>query len=115
MTAAKVNSPQSMPMQGSYAPTVVTPQAPGRRTFVQGVLDQPWTIAGITLLIGYCLFPFLWLVRLSMDPAANGKILPSRISFEHYGVVFRNDEFIRAFFNSIIVAGSATAIAMAIG
>jgi multiple sugar transport system permease protein len=50
-----------------------------------------------------------------MDPTANGNILPSTFSFEHYGVVFRNDEFVRAFMNSIIVAGSATAIAMAIG
>lgn len=115
-----------MPMPGRPA-TVTMPTSPvapttvaqtyvnGKRSFYQGVLDQPWTTAGIVVLIAYCLFPFLWLVRLSMDPAANGNILPSAFSLEHYGVVFRNDEFVRAFANSVIVAGSATAIAMAIG
>ena len=71
-----------------------------------------WGIFGLIL---YCLFPFLWLVRLSMDPAANGKVLPSTFSLANYGAVLDNDEFVRAFFNSIIVAGSATAIAMLIG
>ena len=71
-----------------------------------------WGIGGLIL---YCVFPFLWLVRLSMDPAATGKVFPRTITFEQYGVVFRNDEFIRAFINSIIVAGSATTVAMAIG
>jgi multiple sugar transport system permease protein len=104
---------------GTYAAPMpmATPSthADGTRTFWQGVTDQPWTVAGIVLLIGYCLFPFLWLVRLSMDPAANGNLLPSTFSLDNYAAVFRNDEFVRAFMNSIIVAGSATMVAMAIG
>jgi multiple sugar transport system permease protein len=104
-----------MPMPSRATVAMPSTHAAGRRSFYQGVLDQPWTTAGIALLILYCIFPFLWLVRLSMDPNANGNILPSTFSLEHYGVVFRNEEFVRAFFNSVIVAGSATAVAMAIG
>jgi multiple sugar transport system permease protein len=99
----------------SIPTTTAQPYAKGQRTFMDGVKDLPWTGVGIGVLILYCIFPFLWLVRLSMDPTANGNIFPSTFSFEHYGVVFRNDEFVHAFLNSIIVAGSATAVAMAIG
>ncbi len=50
-----------------------------------------------------------------MDPAANGSLLPSTFTLENYGSVFDNAQFMRAFMNSIIVAGSATFVAMAIG
>lgn len=85
------------------------------RTTWDAIRDLPWTGVGIVLLIGYCLFPFLWLVRLSMDPAANGHLLPSTFTLENYAAVFRNDQFVRAFVNSIIVASSATTVAMLIG
>ncbi len=52
---------------GTYGmPATTSPAipAPPKRTFWTEVRDQPWTFAGITVLIGYCLFPFLWLVRL---------------------------------------------------
>jgi multiple sugar transport system permease protein len=116
MTAATVNSPQSVPI-----PTYAAPTAPaqtyveGKRSFFQGVLDQPWTAGGIVVLVAYCLFPFMWLVRLSMDPAATGKLLPTTFTLKNYVSVFHNSEFLHAFVNSVIVAGSATAVAMAIG
>lgn len=107
MTAATAGT-YAAPMP-TYAPAASNP------TFWQRVKDLPWTWVGITMLVLYCLFPFLWLVRLSMDPTASGSLLPSTITFENYAAVFRNDDFLAAFFNSVIVSGSATAIAMAIG
>ncbi|MCW2926178.1 MAG: carbohydrate transporter rane protein 2, family [Thermoleophilia bacterium] len=112
--------PAGLPTRPVYIPhaptTTTTVELPKeRRGFFGAVLDQPWTTAGIAVLIMYCLFPFLWLVRLSMDPAANGKLLPSTFTLHNYSSVFANDEFVRAFINSIIVASSATAVAMAIG
>ena len=94
-----------------------TPTAPASPTFWQRRRATcRGRAVGIAVLILYCLFPFLWLVRLSMDPTASGKLLPRAVTFENYAAVFRNDEFMRAFMNSVIVvAGSATAIAMAIG
>lgn len=90
---------------------------PARRgpTFWQRVGDLPWTYAGITVLILYCLFPFLWLIRLSMDPTASGKILPSTITFANFSAVLHNSDFIRGFMNSVIVSASATAVAMCVG
>jgi multiple sugar transport system permease protein len=110
MTAATVGT-----FQAAQVPTPAPVHVPTKRTFFTAVAEQPWTTGGIILLIGYCLFPFLWLVRLSMDPAANGKLFPTTFSLDNYAAVFRNDEFVRAFFNSVIVAGSATAVAMLIG
>jgi multiple sugar transport system permease protein len=108
MTAATAGT-YSAPMPTTRAPAASNP------TFWQRVKDLPWTWAGIALLVVYCLFPFLWLVRLSMDPSASGSLLPSTITFENYAAVFRNDDFLAAFMNSVIVSGVATAIAMSIG
>lgn len=71
--------------------------------------------AGIIGLLGYCLFPFLWLVRLSMDPSPTGKLLPRSFSLANYADVITNPDFINGFKNSIIVSGSATALAMVVG
>ena len=66
------------PKKMTYAPAAANP------TFWQRVRDLPWSWAGVTLLVMYCLFPFRWLVRLSMDPSASGSLLPSSINFKHY-------------------------------
>ncbi|MBC7462378.1 MAG: carbohydrate ABC transporter permease [Thermoleophilia bacterium] len=84
-------------------------------TFAQRVKDLPWSRAGIVVLVLYCVFPFLWLIRLSMDPSSSGAILPASITFKNYAQVFNNPDFISGFMNSIIVSGTATVVAMAIG
>lgn len=70
---------------------------------------------GVGVLLAYCIFPFLWLVRLSMDPSASGSILPAHFTLENYASVLRNTDFMHAFLNSVIIAGSATAVAMLVG
>lgn len=72
-------------------------------------------VAGILGLLAYCIFPFLWLVRLSMDPSPTGKLLPSTFSLGNYVDVISNPDFINGFKNSIIVSGCATALAMIVG
>ncbi|MCW2973109.1 MAG: carbohydrate transporter rane protein 2, family [Thermoleophilia bacterium] len=98
----------ALPQPATYAPAA-------NPTFWQRVRDLPWTPVGIVVLVLYCIFPFLWLIRLSMDPSASGALLPSSINFKNYAEVFGNPDFIAAFKNSIIISGSATTIAMAIG
>jgi multiple sugar transport system permease protein len=84
-------------------------------TFWQRVGDLPWSWVGIAILIMYCLFPLMWLIRLSMDPTSDGSILPSTYTLSNYAAVFDNGEFLRGFLNSVIVSGFATAIAMCVG
>lgn len=71
--------------------------------------------AGILGLLAYCVFPFLWLIRLSMDPSASGSLFPRSFNLSNYGDVITNPDFLNGFKNSIIVSGSATALAMLIG
>ncbi len=97
------------------APATVYLPAAANPTFWERVKDLPWTWGGIVLLVLYCIFPFLWLVRLAMDPSASGSLLPSTITFKNYVAVFQNGDFVKAFMNSVIISSSATAIAMAIG
>lgn len=113
-------NPGAAPVHGGTSvarpATVALPQQHAKNpTFWQRVASLPWTYAGIAVLVMYCLFPFLWLVRLSMDPTASGKVLPETFSLANYVAVFQYDEFMRGFVNSIIVSSSATAVAMCIG
>ncbi|MCW2925900.1 MAG: carbohydrate transporter permease [Thermoleophilia bacterium] len=112
MTAAAAPRPGGFALPTPSAPTVHR----GNPSFLARVRDLGiWTPFGIGVLIAYCLFPFLWLVRLSMDPAANGAFFPSKFSLDNYASVLKNGEFMHAFLNSVIIAGSATVVAMAIG
>ena len=107
----------SMPIPG-YVPSVpsTAPQTYAKNpTFWQRVVDLPWTGVGVGVLIMYCLFPFFWLVRLSMDPASNGKLFPSTFSLENYGTIIHDTHFIHAFVNSVLVSGTVTIVAMALG
>jgi multiple sugar transport system permease protein len=88
---------------------------PKRVQAARGVRSVPWEKVGIVALLCYCLFPFYWLVRLSMDPTANGHILPRSINFRNYADVLSTPDFLHAFMNSVIVACSATALAMLVG
>jgi multiple sugar transport system permease protein len=100
-----INSPVAIPQ----SPTSFWQRV--RATFQ----DIPMSYVGIAILVMYCVFPFLWLVRLSMDPSASGSILPSSFNVDNYAAVIRNEDFLAGFMNSVIVAGTATAIAMAVG
>lgn len=64
----------------------------------------------------YCLFPFYWLVKQSVERSGNtGVLLPGSFSWTHYRAVFADDAFLQAFMTSIIVAGSATFLALLVG
>lgn len=79
------------------------------------VRSLPWVTFGIVALLLACIFPFLWLVRLSMDPSATGNLFPREFTLHNYVAVFGMREFMVAFMNSIIVSGSATVLAMLVG
>jgi multiple sugar transport system permease protein len=104
MTAA---SPTIQPMSRPIAAPPQTLQQRARRL--------PWESIGIVVLLMYCLFPFLWLMRLSMDPSASGTIFPRKFTLENYAAALQNPDFMNAFKNSIIISGTATAFAMLVG
>jgi multiple sugar transport system permease protein len=77
-----------------------------------------WTIA-IVLVLAFALVPVLWLLSISLKPTeaiADGRFIPSEISFENYEALFTGgiDEspFIKPLINSIAIALITTVVAI---
>jgi multiple sugar transport system permease protein len=108
MTAAAAAPGGAVPMSAGWA-------EPRHKQAAKGMSAVPWDKVGIIGLLFYCLFPFYWLVRLSMDPTPNGHILPAHFSLANYSDVLHTPAFLHAFMNSVIISGSATLVAMLVG
>jgi multiple sugar transport system permease protein len=79
----------------------------------------PWwlwlAVAGVVI---FCLFPFYWLVNISLKTGAdlsNADLFPPSPSLENYRSIFRNDDFTRALANSAIVSLVTTLIGIVVG
>jgi multiple sugar transport system permease protein len=64
------------------------------------------------------LAPLLWMLSLSLMPTGEAtsvppRLLPSRITFEHYVTLFARLPLARAFANSLLLASAATALGLA--
>ncbi|MFS8608229.1 MAG: carbohydrate ABC transporter permease, partial [Gammaproteobacteria bacterium] len=77
------------------------------------------TYLGVLLVAAYCLAPLAWQLVTSLRTPGElttlPTLLPTRITFEHYSAVFTGHPFPRMLLNSFVVAGGATAIALAFG
>src|SRR5215204_3779807 len=102
--------------------TAVADQA-GARTRAKPLKPKkegtPWwmwlAVAGICI---FCLFPFYWLVSLSLKTGADlseSKLIPPNPTLDNYESIFRNDDFLRALLNSSIIAISTTVLAIVVG
>ena len=85
------------------------PQAPG----------PPWwiwlAVAGVVI---FCLFPFYWLVNISLKTGADlssADLFPPSPSLANYESIFQNDDFTRALANSAIVSLVTTFIGIIVG
>jgi multiple sugar transport system permease protein len=79
----------------------------------------PWwlwlAVAGVVI---FCLFPFYWLVNISLKTGAdlsNADLFPPNPSLENYKSIFQNDDFTRALANSAIVSLVTTLIGIVVG
>jgi multiple sugar transport system permease protein len=75
-----------------------------------------WLVVAAILL--FCLFPFYWLVNLSLKSAndLNGSALfPPHPTLTNYSAIFKNGDFVKSLENSAIVALITTALALVIG
>ena len=80
-----------------------------------------WTLPDVLVLALLALYaaPFLWQLLTSFKPEAEllrlPPLLPTRLTAEHYRVVFTQSTLPRALLNSLAVAGLTTALALALG
>src|SRR4028119_2277541 len=76
-----------------------------------------WMWLAVAAIVIFCLFPFYWLINLSLKTGtdlAGNDLFPPNPSLDNYSAIFRNDDFVRALGNSVIVAGVTTVLAIII-
>jgi multiple sugar transport system permease protein len=81
-----------------------------RRTALWIVVD--------TLVVVYALLPVLWILSLSLKPTSmvkDGRLIPSRVTFDNYRGIFRGDFFTSALINSVGVGLITTVVAVVLG
>ncbi len=79
----------------------------------------PWYMwIAVTAIVVFCLFPFYWLVSLSLKTGADlssSSLLPPNPTLANYKSIFHNDDFIRALGNSVIISVVTTTLAITVG
>jgi len=73
---------------------------------------------GVVLIMIFCLFPFYWLINTSLKTGADlssAKLVPPHPTLDNYSSIFKNDDFIKALRNSVILSFTTTAIALVVG
>ncbi|MCJ0893969.1 carbohydrate ABC transporter permease [Rhodococcus sp. ARC_M12] len=76
-----------------------------------------WTVVNVLVLI-YALVPLLWIISLSFKSTAtiaDGKFIPTSITFDNYKGIFQTNQFTSALVNSIGIGLITTVIAVVIG
>ena len=76
-----------------------------------------WTVVNILVLL-YAFIPVIWIISLSLkgdDTLNDGNFLPFNPTSEAYTTIFKNDDFLRALFNSIGICLISTFIALVLG
>jgi trehalose/maltose transport system permease protein len=74
----------------------------------------------IVFILLYTLFPFYWAIVSSLTPSSQlfntpASYWPSTIDWSHYEYVLRNDDFLKALRNSVVVSVGTVAIALLLG
>lgn len=68
----------------------------------------------LVLYAGLVLVPVLVILSASLDPAGLPRLIPERVTFEHYRRILQNPQLVRGLINSFIVGIGATILSVAI-
>ena len=80
--------------------------------------QSPWLYLAVAGIVVFCLFPFYWLVNISLKTGADlsgSALVPPSPSLRNYTSIFENADFIAALRNSAIVALTTTILALIVG
>src|SRR5215218_8134349 len=102
------------------APAVTVPEPAARERARkrprQG--QSPWIWLAVVAIILFCLFPFYWLVNVSLKTGADlssSSLVPPNPSLDNYESIFKNDDFTNGLKNSAIVALVTTFLSLIVG
>jgi multiple sugar transport system permease protein len=77
-----------------------------------------WMWIAIVAIILFCLFPFYWLINISLKTGTDlqsSSIIPPHATLSNYKSIFQNSDFTKSLRNSAIVALSTTILALFVG
>ncbi len=77
-----------------------------------------WMWVAVGAIVVFCLFPFYWLINLSLKTGADlgeSKLYPPNPTLANYESIFNNGDFTRALLNSAIISLVTTALALIVG
>ena len=80
--------------------------------------QSPWIWVAVVAIMIFCLFPFYWLINVSLKTGADlssSSLVPPHPTLKNYKSIFQNDDFTNGLKNSAIVAFSVTILALAVG
>jgi multiple sugar transport system permease protein len=103
------------------APPQTTPEdeATTKRAKAPSGAKTPWWMyLAIGAIVVFCLFPFYWLVNLSLktgNDLQSSRIIPPHPSLDNYRAIFKNPDFTKALRNSAVVALVTTVLALGVG
>jgi multiple sugar transport system permease protein len=77
-----------------------------------------WMWLAVAAIVIFCLFPFYWLINLSLKTGADlgdSSLIPPNPTLKNYESIFNNSDFTKALRNSAIISLSTTALALVVG
>ena len=77
-----------------------------------------WLWLAVAAIVVFCLFPFYWLVNISLKTGpdlSSSDLFPPSPTLDNYQSIFRNDDFVRALGNSVIVSLVTTVLSLIFG
>ena len=77
-----------------------------------------WMWIAVAAIVVFCLFPFYWLINLSLKTGADlgdSSLIPPHPTLKNYQSIFQNSDFTKSLRNSAIIALFTTALALMVG
>jgi trehalose/maltose transport system permease protein len=77
-----------------------------------------WMWLAVVAIILYCLFPFYWMLNISLKTGADltaGQFYPPHPTLKNYDSIFGNADFTRALLNSAVISVATTVLALTVG
>ena len=74
----------------------------------------------VVIIVSPAILFFVWMVSLSIKPEVDNAsyppiLIPDQLAWKNYAAVLTSNRFVTYFFNSLIVTGTATLLALAVG
>lgn len=77
-----------------------------------------WMWIAVLVIVVFCLFPFYWLINLSLKTGADlgeSSLIPPNPTLQNYKSIFQNSDFTKALRNSAIISLFTTFLALMVG